>query len=178
MWIFGYGSLMWDNWEQSRGCLKKKTASLRGYERVFNKASMKYWGSASNPGPTLNVVQKKRASCRGIAFEFPEQRRQEIVKYLADREKNFDFPELPIKFCLSSGVKAVVPVYRGKDVLDKTMEELADMALIASGSSGQCVDYVLNLEEKLRCLGIHDRVVTSFANLISEKREAQHRVGP
>ena len=178
MWVFGYGSLMWDAWEQSRGCLRKIIAALRGYERVFNKASKKNWGTTNNPGPTLNVVPKKSASCRGMAFEFPEGRRQEILKYLSDREKGFDLPELPVKFCLSSGVKAVVPLYKGKDILQKTIEELIDMALVASGSSGHCVDYVLNLEKKLRSLGIQDRTVTAFAEGIREKRKAQHRVGP
>ena len=177
MWVFGYGSLMWDNWEQSRDCRRKKIAALRGYERIFNKASKKNWGTTNNPGPTLNVVPNKSASCRGMAFEFPEERRQEILKYLCDREKGFDLLELPVKFCVSSCVKAVVPLYKGKDILKKTIEELIDMVLVASGSSGYCVDYVLNLEKKLRSLGIHDRTVTTFAEGVREKRNAQHPDG-
>lgn len=39
MWVFGYGSLMWDGWEQEFGCLRRCVAVLKGYRRTFNKAS-------------------------------------------------------------------------------------------------------------------------------------------
>lgn len=71
-------------------------------------------GTADNPGPTLNIVPKKRKSCRGIAFKFSDQKRREVLMYLANREgKGFEFPELCIKFCLSSRAKAIVSIYRG-----------------------------------------------------------------
>jgi cation transport protein ChaC len=41
MWVFGYGSLIWDGWENSYGCLRKCVAVLNGYRRTFNKASTK-----------------------------------------------------------------------------------------------------------------------------------------
>lgn len=171
MWVFGYGSLMWDNnWEQPLGCLRKKIAVLQGYERIFNKPSIKYWGTTNNPCPTLNVVLKKRASCKGMAFEFPDKRQQEIWTYLSNREKGFDLPYLPIKFCVSSGVKAIVPIYQGNNILNKTIEELTDMTLIASGSKGCCIGYVLNLEEKLHSLKIYDPTVIALANRIHAKK--------
>jgi cation transport regulator ChaC len=41
MWVFGYGSLMWDHWETQFGCLRSLVADLPGYQRVFNKACEK-----------------------------------------------------------------------------------------------------------------------------------------
>ena len=39
VWVFGYGSLMWDNWEnQFQGTCKGKVI-LKGYHRSFNKKS-------------------------------------------------------------------------------------------------------------------------------------------
>jgi cation transport protein ChaC len=89
MWVFGYGSLMWDSWEIDRGCLRRMTGELRGYVRTFNKLSVRNWGTRPYPGPTLNLVASD-FSCRAIVFEFPESRRAEIVAYLVQREgKNF-----------------------------------------------------------------------------------------
>jgi cation transport protein ChaC len=39
MWIFGYGSLMFDGWESERRCVERTWAELAGYRRVFNKRS-------------------------------------------------------------------------------------------------------------------------------------------
>jgi hypothetical protein len=33
MWIFGYGSLMFDGWESGYGCVRREWASLSGYRR-------------------------------------------------------------------------------------------------------------------------------------------------
>ena len=85
MWVFGYGSLMWDGWEAHHGCLRRVTAELRGYSRTFNKRSVRNWGTRLHPGPTLNLVAGN-TSCRGVVFEFPESSRAEIVAYLIRRE--------------------------------------------------------------------------------------------
>jgi cation transport protein ChaC len=46
MWVFAYGSLMSDGWENEWGCLRRCRAELGGYRRAFNKASVRNWGTA------------------------------------------------------------------------------------------------------------------------------------
>ena len=53
VWVLGYGSLMWDGWQTSFGCTRCVPASLPGFSRAFNKASVANWGSRGIPGPTL-----------------------------------------------------------------------------------------------------------------------------
>jgi cation transport regulator ChaC len=65
MWVFGYGSLMWDNWQALHGGANGVLAELKGYERSFNKASQVNWGTNTAPGPTLNLVEKVFTSLRG-----------------------------------------------------------------------------------------------------------------
>src|ERR1700682_2404810 len=86
MWIFGYGSLMCDAWEQQFGGLRKEEAELLSFRRDFNKASTSRWGTPSAPGPTLGLEPAKGASCVGVAFKFPGHRSEEILSYLNRRE--------------------------------------------------------------------------------------------
>jgi cation transport regulator ChaC len=45
MWVFGYGSLMWDGWEQALGGQRVDGAVLPDYGRSFNKKSTRNWGT-------------------------------------------------------------------------------------------------------------------------------------
>jgi cation transport protein ChaC len=74
MWVFAYGSLMWDGWESTNGCVRRTVALLPAYSRAFDKASVKRWSSKDVPCPTLSLVPLPGSSCLGIAFEFSPTR--------------------------------------------------------------------------------------------------------
>jgi glutathione-specific gamma-glutamylcyclotransferase len=164
MWVFGYGSLMWDGWEAKRGCTRRVVADLPGFCRRFNKASVRNWGTESAPGPTLNLSKAAAGICRGIAFEFPDTQKAEILSYLEEREgKGFLLHERLVRIDGQSEVSAFVPLYNGKNVIEgKTVEEVAEMVLAASGTEGACFDYVNGIAEKLSALGIGDPAVTEL----------------
>src|SRR4030095_13044058 len=61
MWVFGYGSLMWDGGEVEFGAARRERATLSGVRREFNKASWKNWGTRAVPAPTLGLVEEERA---------------------------------------------------------------------------------------------------------------------
>lgn len=86
MWIFGYGSLMHDRWENAFGCLQATRAELPGYSRVFKKKSTVNWGSPEAPGPTLNLVPALGSTCVGMAFLFEDGRAEEVLQALRERE--------------------------------------------------------------------------------------------
>jgi cation transport protein ChaC len=163
MWIFGYGSLMWDGWETKRDCSCRKTAELRGFVRSFNKLSVRNWGTRDYPGPTLNLIAGE-GSCRGIAFEFPENRRSDIHAYLTAREgKGFALRDLPIVVEGGLQANAIVPIYSGRNVTSATdAGEIAALALRAKGTSGSCAVYIESIAEHLRRLGIEDPAVVAI----------------
>lgn len=169
MWVFGYGSLMGDGWEASRGCTRRALAQLPGHTRAFNKASIRNWGTKSNPCPTLNLVPKMSSTCRGIAFEFPENRAGEIRAYLIEREgKAFVLRRLLI--CLDDGstVEALVPIYSGKNLLPADDQaKLVRMILRARGSDGSGIEYVRGVARTLAEVGIDDPVVAEMAQRLS-----------
>ena len=57
MWVFTYGSLMFEGWERAGGYAVRTKAELQGYSRVFNKASLRNWGTRQFPCPTLNLIR-------------------------------------------------------------------------------------------------------------------------
>src|SRR5439155_908174 len=120
VWIFGYGSLIWDGWESKseRRCLRAARAELPGWRRVFNKKSVLNWGTRAAPCPTLNLEQAPAASCRGLAFEFANDARflGEMLLYLRRREA-CEPCELPIRIDGVGAARALVYLYRGANLI-------------------------------------------------------------
>lgn len=160
-WVFGYGSLMWDSWEEEFACGKRTVATLPGYRRSFDKLSQKNWGTKENPCPTLNLHEEPSASCTGMAFGFAESERAQVLDYLGKREgKGFQFKPLVIRFADGTKTEASAPLYAGKNRLaDPTLEQQVRMFCAAAGDKGTGVDYVKGIAGKLDALGIHDPAV-------------------
>jgi glutathione-specific gamma-glutamylcyclotransferase len=169
MWVFGYGSLMGDGWETPHGCISRTRAELQGYERAFNKASVKNWGTKTHPCPTLNAVKSASATCRGIAFEFPDAKEHEVRDYLIRREgKAFPLRILPIRLDDGSMAQAAVPMYEGKNVIaERDSQRLAQMIRVARGTEGSGIEYVQRVANELKRAEIDDPVVTELAAIIS-----------
>src|SRR5687768_3799765 len=106
MWVFGFGSLMWDGWESRHGCIRKLTATLPGFCRSFTKESVRNWGTPTRPGPTLNIERHPTAACVGVAFEFPDEKRDAVTAVLRAREgKGFALEEHTV--ILDGGVRCI-----------------------------------------------------------------------
>lgn len=168
MWVFGYGSLMADGWESAFGCTTRMVAELHGYRRVFNKASVVNWGTKQCPCPTLNLEPVEDAVCVGIAFEFPEPRAADVEAYLVKREgKGFNLSILEIDVVEVGVVRAMVPLYMGKNILSSSSPQtLVSTVRKACGTSGACSDYVIGVHDQLATLGIEDPAVTHLVELL------------
>lgn len=172
MRVFGYGSLMWDGWEASFDCVSKELATLLGFRRDFNKASVRNWGTQANPGPTLGLDASEESECQGIVFEFPDDRREEILRELRRREgESFSLSDSNVVLASGASFDALVPLNDPSAdtfIGDKTVDVRAQMARKAKGTSGSCVEYVLGIDRKLRELKIEDVAVREFAKLVAE----------
>jgi len=160
---------MWDGWEAEFGCTYKETATLAGYRREFNKASVRNWGSQRDPGTTLGLAPG--GECVGIAFELPDEQRDRILAALQKREgQSFVLEDKDVRLASDRVVVALVPVNlttRGTYIGDRPLEDRARLARTAKGSSGACFDYVKNIRKKLLELGISDPGVEAFWALVA-----------
>jgi len=172
MWVFGYGSLMWDDWEQRFGGVRVDQAVLAGHRRSFNKKSVTNWGTLNAPGPTLGLEPDRNADCTGTAFEFPEEQQVAVEGFLKAREgPSFTLTVLLVVLPGGQEVRALTPVNdRTKPTYigNIPLMQRRDMARRARGTSGACADYVRNIHEKLTSLSIVDADVNEFAALVGD----------
>jgi glutathione-specific gamma-glutamylcyclotransferase len=173
MWVFGYGSLMWDGWEADFGGTRVDRAELLGYRRSFNKRSVKNWGTRETPAPTLGLEPCQGGCCLGTAFEFAEEQHEAIKAFLRGRE-GASFALAPLLVLLPGGreICAVVPVNDRAGVTyigNVGIEERARLARAAAGASGRCSDYVRNIRTKLNDLRIQDAQVEEFLRLVEQE---------
>src|SRR5262249_2224159 len=152
-------------------CTRKVQADLVGYRRVFNKASVRNWGSRNNPGPTLNLQKVEEGRCRGIAFEFPEDREERVLAVLVEREgKNFMLRRLELQLLDGMRVLAHVPLYTGRYLIkNKSVDQIAAMILRASGTKGACVSYINDVAAVLRAAGIEDAAVIALNEAVKAR---------
>ena len=165
MWLFGYGSLMWDGWEQRYDCIQRVHAEAPGHRRIFNKKSLERWGTYAMPGLTLNLASHAYDDddpCRGIAFEFPDTRQAIIEDYLSVRET---CTACDIAVALPGGsVSARTYIYDGPRLIEHglSLRERAKMILSAEGVAGSSYDYIRNVRAHLEDLGFVDREVDTL----------------
>lgn len=154
---------MWDGWEAAYGCLGCVVARLPGFRRIFNKGSVRNWGTKAQPGPTLNLIPADGHVCHGIAFEFAQDVNERVMSELRRREGGFEFRAVDVLLPDARSVQARVPIYRGRNLITaKQISEIADMARAACGTSGACADYVRNIAQKINDLGVQDADVRAL----------------
>lgn len=171
MWVFGYGSLMWDGWEIQYRCCRRVLGKLQGFKRVFNKSSVKNWGTRTMPCPTLNLVPSPDSHCYGYAFEFSEERKHEVISYLTKREGDgFKFCPVSVEIEGNVVLSAIAPFYQGKNLIsDTTISGVVTLAIGAKGTQGSCLEYIKSLNQKLIELGINDPAITEIVNEIESR---------
>ena len=155
MWLFGYGSLMWDGWEGAYRCLHRTPAQLEGHSRIFNKKSLERWGTHERPGLTLNLM--RTGICRGAAFEFEDAAKPDIKDYLSARE-TCAATEVTVQLPDATEVGAHTYIYDGPRLIEDglSLQDRAAMILEAEGVAGSSYEYIRSVRAHLAALGVRD----------------------
>jgi cation transport protein ChaC len=174
MWVFGYGSLIFDGWEKSAGCLQKEWAELSGFSRSFNKRSVESRGTPKLPGLTLNLDHSEGVVCTGVAFRFANDQAKfdDLIKKLARREA-CQARVLQLKLVSGESIDACVFIYEGKNLISKavSVEDRAEIIRSAKGIRGSNFDYVRDIFFGLQSIGINDPEVSAIWNACNSPRQ-------
>ncbi len=172
LWVFGYGSLMWDpGFAYDHAC----PALLRGYHRAFCIYSVRFRGTQDKPGLVLGL--NRGGACRGKGFRVP-------AAYVADAVESLWAREMPS----ASYVPRSVRLLLGDKTDGKTVDALTFVAntgheryvgglafdetarLIACGSGlrGPNTDYLCSTLRHLDALGVRDAALRKLYRRVLE----------
>jgi cation transport protein ChaC len=173
LWVFGYGSLMW---RPGFDFIEQRPARLNGAHRALCVISHVHRGTPEKPGLVLGL--DRGGSCRGIAFRVADKNREQVIKYLREREQvTAVYLEKYRLVDLLDGDRSRVSavcylVDRGHAQYSGALplEEQLDYVKRGHGKSGANPDYVLATVEALRSLGIRDRRLEWLAERLKSER--------
>ncbi|MDO5646570.1 gamma-glutamylcyclotransferase [Paracoccus sp. (in: a-proteobacteria)] len=166
LWVFGYGSLIWDP-----GFAPAETARahLTGFARSFCLRSVEHRGTRDCPGLVLGLDESPGATCSGLAMRIAESDYDEVLAYLRARELVTDaYAEAVLPLTLEDGrnVNGLAYVMR-RDHWQYAgglpLHEQAQIIARAQGGRGPNADYLLNTAQHLTDIGLPDPVMDDLA---------------
>lgn len=169
MWVFGYGSLLWNpgfEVAQSVG------ATLHDYARSFCMRSIHHRGTETDPGLVLALDELPGASCQGVALAVPAGQETQTLEYLRERElisSAYLEKDLNITLNTSETVTAVTYVIDADHVQycgGLALEEQAQIIVRAVGGRGPNTEYLFNTTDHLAEIGLHDADLNWLANRV------------
>ena len=159
MWVFGYGSLVWNPGFETA---ERVIARLPGYRRSFCMRSIHHRGTPEAPGLVLALDRVEGGACEGVALRAETARAEEVLAYLRARELiSSAYLERRLEVALADGRRVEALTY----VVDPAheqycggldLEEQAQIIARARGGRGHNADYLFNNAAHLAELGLSD----------------------
>jgi cation transport protein ChaC len=174
LWVFGYGSLMWNPGFPYRD---RVIATLPGYARTFCMRSIHHRGTDEAPGLVLALDEHPGAECQGLAFLVAAQERETTLGYLRERELiSSAYLEKMLDIELADGrtvtaVSYVVDTDHVQYCGGLPLEEQAGIIATAIGGRGPNTEYLYNTALHLAELGIEDAELTWLAERVRSLAE-------
>ena len=157
VWLFGYGSLIWN---PAFHFTARLTGRIFGWHRRFCLWTHLGRGCPEQPGLVLGL--ERGGSCHGVAFHIaPEAVEEELA--IVWRREMISGAYVPRWVDVNTAVGRVPAVAfvinHGHERYASFLadEEVAEAIATARGFLGPCADYLVNTVDHLAELGIHDR---------------------
>lgn len=157
VWIFGYGSLMWN---PALRYAERRAALVHGFHREFCLLARAGRGSPERPGLMLSL--EPGGSCHGVAYRLPADAIEEELDVLWRREMlTRSYRPVWVAARTARGTAHAIAFaanldherYRG----GLNAETMARYLARGEGPLGRCCDYLFGTVAHLRAMGIRDR---------------------
>ncbi len=163
LWVFGYGSLMWDpavRFEEVR------RAHVPNYARCFILKDI-YGGRGTVDAPGLMAALDKGPGCHGLVFRISREKIEEETEVLWRREKiGPAYTPVFVETIISDGrVSALTFVADHEaDLIDASLTRAQQIEYCATGTGfmGSSLDYLRNIARQFSALGIQDNEVSAL----------------
>jgi cation transport protein ChaC len=160
LWVFGYGSLMWD---PAIHFCELRRAELAGHQRRFSYRTVMGRGTPDRPALML-TLEPGAGHCHGLVFRVPAALADAESSLLWQREMirggyrptllPVHTPQGPV-MALAFLANPAHPGYVG----ELPLAESAAVIATAEGQLGRNRDYLRQLDAQLLCLGLDDPYV-------------------
>lgn len=156
VWVFAYGSLMWD---PGFRFAEVRRARIAGHARRFILVDSGARGTPERPG--LQAALDRGGDCEGLVFRITAEDREAELEILWRRERIAPaYREAMLPAETAQGTVAALAFLADHDVPEiaphLTHDEQVEALASARGMLGPNLDYIVNLKTQLDALGITD----------------------
>ncbi len=158
LWVFGYGSLLWNPGFTPAQTVK---ARLHDYHRSFCMLSIHHRGSEDDPGLVLALDAQQGGQCTGVAFKVNVNEEDTVLAMLRERELiSSAYYEDTVDLITDDGktIPALAYIINRDHVqyCQFDLEKQAQIIARAVGGRGPNTEYLFNTSDHLTQLEIRD----------------------
>jgi len=173
VWIFGYGSLLWDTPFPHQDAAP---ARLAGWRRAMCVWTALARGTPEFPGLALGLL--RGGSCDGIAFRIAEADLDAALLVIWHREMWTDiykptWVNLNISGLNTAALTFTVNEASRQFAYGLVPDQIAEHIALAHGERGPCRDYLANTVTKLQAMGITDSYLEDLLDAVAGWSQAR-----
>ena len=167
VWLFTYGSLMWNPAFEPA---ESRVGTLDGYRRALNVWTAHARGTPTNPGLALGLAAGME--CRGVLYRLAPNRQAEDLATIWEREMYTGIYQpkwFPVRCEDNDTIPAICFVTDANHpqfAEPTTIEEAARLIARATGKFGSCRDYLAETLNALRQFDIEEPALTEILDRV------------
>jgi cation transport protein ChaC len=181
VWLFAYGSLIWN---PACDFVESRHAVAHGWRRSFC-LGWDRWFRGSDKHPGLMLSLDRGGQCCGVVYRLPPDAVEANLERLFRREirttTRAHFPHWVNVNTTNEKLRAVAFVINrqgGRYVGGLSLDAIADALAVAAGPIGTMAEYLYSTVRHLEDLGLHDRQLWRLQEMVAERIEAAAAAKP